>query len=56
MYNINVNEQREFPLGLTALTSKGSAGSNKNFAERRYTLNKETSAFHPASLTTHWAE
>lgn len=55
MHIINVNEQREFALRLIALTARGSAGSNKNFAERRYTLNKETSAFHTASLTTQWS-
>ncbi len=54
MHIIDVNEQIEYALSLIVLTVRGSAGSNKNFVERRYALNKETSAFHTVPLTTHW--
>lgn len=53
MHIIDVNEQRKYALSLIALTVRGLAGSNKNFVERRYALNKETSAFRTVSLTTH---
>ena len=49
--NFQCKSREGFTLCLIAST----ASSNKNSAERRYTLNKETSAFHTASLTTHWS-